>query len=162
MIKRHNSLFVLFQEEKGLTMIELLTVIGLILVLAATAIPVYNSMRISSEINERTSLLIQTLRTAKEKSVARVENAGHGIKLETDSYTIYYGSSYVDRMRDYDHTVTLKEIGLSWELSGTGHPDEINFSKGIGVPSRIGTITLTNVAEKTKTITINEIGKIEQ
>ena len=55
MIKRHNSLFVLFQEEKGLTMIELLTVIGLILVLAATAIPVYNSMRISSEINERTS-----------------------------------------------------------------------------------------------------------
>lgn len=162
MTKRHNSLFVLFQKERGLTMIELLTVIGLILILVATAIPAYNSMRISSEINESTSLLIQTLRTAKEKSIARIGNINHGIKLETDSYTIYYGSSYVDRIKDYGHTITLNGIGLSWELSGIGHPDEINFSKGLGVPSRVGTITLTNAAEKTRTVTINEIGKIEQ
>ena len=163
MFRKHKSSFVFFlQEEKGMTMIELLMIIILVSALVALSVPVYSNLQVSSKLNESTNLLIQTLRTGKERGTARLNNIEHGVKLETDSYTIYYGSSYTTRIQDYDRDIILKEIELSWNLSGTGDADNINFSKGLGIPNKTGTITLTDKTGNTKNITVNEIGKIEQ
>ena len=163
MFKKHDSSFVFsFQREKGMTMIELLIIIVLVSALVAISVPIYSNLRVSSKLNESTNLLIQTLRTAKERSSARLNNIEHGIKLETNYYTIYYGTSYTTRTQDYDRDITLTGIDLSWTLSGTGDNDDINFSKGLGIPNKTGSITLTDVAGNTKNITINEIGKVEQ
>ena len=94
--------------------------------------------------------------------MARVNNSIHGIKLQENSYVLYQGSSYATRTQEYDRVTELEGISLSWSLSGSGQTDEIIFSKSLGVPNMIGTITLTNEDNKTKTISINEIGKIEQ
>ena len=163
MYKKNNSFFTFFyKNEEGITLIELLLVIALIVVLATLSMPVYSNLQTSSQLAESTSLLVQTLRTAKEKSSARLNDVKHGVKLEANSYILYYGSSYTTRIQSYDRTINLEGIDLSWSLSGTGQPNEINFSKGLSLPDMTGTITLINKIGKIKNITINEIGKIEQ
>ena len=163
MFQKHKLSFIFFlQKERGVTLIELSLVIALVAILVALSIPVYSKLQITSQLNESTSLLIQTLRTAQGRSVARLNNVEHGVRLELDSYTLYYGSSYAARIQDYDRVISLEGIELSWSLSGTGQSNEVNFSKGIGIPDMTGTITLTNEAQNTKNITINEIGKVEQ
>ena len=95
MFQKHKLSFVFFlQKERGVTLIELSLVIALVTILIALSIPVYSKLQITSQLNESTSLLVQTLRTAQGRSVARLNNVKHGIKLEIDSYTLYYGCPY--------------------------------------------------------------------
>jgi len=163
MLSKNKLFFSIFlKKEQGFTVIELFLVITLTLVLVSLSVPIYSSLQISNQLNGSTSLLVQTLRTGKERSMARVNNSIHGIKLQENSYVLYQGSSYATRTQEYDRVTELEGISLSWSLSGSGQTDEIIFSKSLGVPNMIGTITLTNEDNKTKTISINEIGKIEQ
>ena len=151
-----------FQNQNGFTVIELFLVITLTLVLVALSVPIYSSLQLSSQLNESTSLLVQTLRVGKERSMARINNSVYGIKLQESSYILYQGSSYASRAGEYDRVMDLEGVSLSWSLSGSGQSDEIVFSKGLGNPDMIGNITLTNTDNKIKTINVNEIGKIEQ
>ena len=49
---------------RGFTLIELLITISITVVLAVAAMPIYSKFQVHSQINESTSLIIQTLRTA--------------------------------------------------------------------------------------------------
>ena len=148
---------------RGFTLIELLIVISITLILAVAAVPIYGNLQISSQLNENTSLLIQSLRTAQERSMSRVNNSSHGIKLLSNSYVLYQGSSYSVRTQAYDRIIDLGDtIDLGWSLSGVGQSDEVNFSKSLGVPDMIGTITLTHDTGDIKTVEINALGKTEE
>lgn len=150
-------------KSRGFTLVELLIVIAVTLILAVAAVPIYGNLQVQSQLNENTSLLIQSLRTAQERAMARVNNASHGIKLFSNSYILYQGSSYAERSQSYDRTIELGDaISVEKSLSGTGEDDEINFSKSLGVPDMTGTITLTHDTGDVKTIEINAFGKTEE
>ena len=144
---------------KGFTLPELLIVIGIIVILAAAAVPIYGNLQVSSQLNESTSLIIQTLRTAQQNSQARVNNAGHGVWFAADSYTLYQGSSYIGRDTDYDRQQAVdSSIIIATTLPG----GEINFSKSLGEPDNTGTITLTHDTGGERVININSLGAIEE
>jgi prepilin-type N-terminal cleavage/methylation domain-containing protein len=145
--------------KRGFTLIELLVVIAITLVLAAAALPLYGGLQVSAQLNENSSLLIQTVRTARERSVARVNDTAHGVYVTASTYTLYQGASYAARDSSYDRTAAL-DSALSLAATLTG--DEVNFSKGLGVPDNTGTITLTHDVQGTKTITINSFGMVEE
>jgi prepilin-type N-terminal cleavage/methylation domain-containing protein len=146
------------QPNKGFTLVELLVVIGITLVVAVTAVPIYGNLQVSSQLNENSSLIIQTVRTARERSVGRLNNAAHGVYITASAYTLYQGASYATRNSSYDRTTTLDSVlTMSTTLAG----DEVNFSKGLGVPNTTGTITLTHDVQGSKTITINSFGAIQ-
>ncbi len=148
-------------RNKGFTLVELLVVIAITLLLAAATVPIYGSLQVSSQLNENTSQIVQNLRTARERSVARLNNAQHGIYFTTNSYTLYQGSSYASRSSTYDRGVTL-DPALSFSLPGGALTYDINFSKGLGVPNAIGTISLTHDVTGSRQIIINNLGMVEE
>lgn len=147
------------KAQGGFTLVELLVVISITLVLAVAAVPIYGNLQVSSQLNENSSLIIQTVRQARERSVARLNNSAHGVYITSTSYALYQGSSYATRDSSYDRVTTLDS---AVSLSTTLVSKEVNFSRGIGMPNNIGTITLTHEAQGTKTITINSFGMVEE
>lgn len=150
-------------DMKGITLIELLIVLGIILIAAAVVVPIYGNFSAFAQLNEHSSQLVQILRTARERSVARLNNDSHGVYLQNDRYILYQGSSYGLRESAYDRAVVLDSaLSLSWNLSGSGSPGEINFSKGLGLPDKTGTITLIHQVQGSRIISINNWGLIEE
>ncbi len=151
---------------KGFTLIELLIVIAITLILAAVVVPIYGNLQVSGQLNENSSQAIQTLRMARGRSIARYNNAQHGVYFQVnasdkDKYVLYRGSSYATRESDYDREITL-DSALSLSLPGGVSEYEINFSKGLGVPDATGTITLTHDVSGSRSIIVNSFGMIEK
>lgn len=147
---------------KGLTMVELLISVLVLLIIVAAAIPIYGNFQVFSQLNENTSQFIQTLRLARERSAAGANNFSHGVKLQSNRYILYQGSSYTLRQASYDREILLSNtLNLSWTLTGAGEEGDINFSKGLGAPNKVGTIILTNNTDS-RSININDFGLIEE
>lgn len=150
-------------EQSGFTFIELLMVIGITIIIAGLSIPIYGNLQISSQLNENMSQAVQIVRTARERSVARVNNAAHGVYFDInagdDKIILYQGASYAARDTSYDRPFTLESpLSLSTTLTG----DEVNFSKGLGMPDNAGTVTLTHDTSGSRVIDINSFGKVEK
>jgi len=148
---------------RAFTLVELLIVIGITIIFAVAAIPIYGNLQVSSQLNDAETEIIQFLRTAQQESMARYNSAAHGVKFQADRYILYQGSTHALRDSDYDReTVLDSSMELSWSLFGTGQSDEVNFSKGLGVPDMTGTITVTHDVQGTRVISINSYGKVEE
>lgn len=149
-------------RNSGFTLIELLTVIGITLVLVVAVVPIYGNLQVSSQLNDSMDQIVQTLRTARERSIARSNDSAHGVFFEInapgdDRFILYQGDSYAARDSNYDRALTLSSsIVLSTTLSGDG----VTFSKSFGAPNATGTVTLTHDAQGVRTVTITRIGSI--
>lgn len=147
---------------RGFTLIEFIVVIGITLLLVAAISPLYSTLQ-SSQLNESSAQIAQTLRMARERSVARVNNSSHGVFFEInaegdDRFILYQGVSYGARDTSYDRATTLdSSLSISTTISG----NDVNFSKGLGVPNNTGTVTLTHDVSGTRTTTINSFGMVE-
>lgn len=156
----------------GFTLVELMVVVGIAALLAGAAFPLYGNLQVSGQLNETSAQLVQTLRLARTRSVARVNDtaaqpAPHGVYLEinagADRYILYQGASYALRATAHDRAVTLADgLSISTSLAGTGDANDINFSRGLGVPNKTGTITLTHTAGGSRTITLNTFGAVTE
>lgn len=152
-----------FNDKKGFTLVEVLIVISVSLILAASAVPIIGNLQGSAQLNDNTSDIIQTLRIARERSISRLNNENHGVFFEinagADSYILYQGGSYDTRDTDYDVETTLPDsITMTTTITG----DEINFSKGLGVPDETGIIDLISDTGGTRSVSSNSIGLIEE
>jgi prepilin-type N-terminal cleavage/methylation domain-containing protein len=159
--------------KSGFTLVEMLIVVGIGVMMAVVAISLYGTLQVSSQLNENAAQIIQALRTARERSIAGLNNKPYGVNLiinpnGADSYILYQGTSYTSRIQTYDQTQVL-DSALSLSISGLiqgGNNVDINFSLYSGTPnnptSGIGTITLTHSSQGSRSITINTLGTIEQ
>jgi len=141
--------------HKGFSLVELLIVISIMLIMAAVAVPIYGNMQTSSQLNENSTLIAQTIRIARQNSISRLNNSNYGVKFFTNSFVIYQGASYSARVAAYDRTTTLDS---ALTLVTTLTNNEINFTLGTGMPNVIGVVTLNHATGGTKTITINSYG----
>jgi len=145
--------------KHGFTIIELLLVVGITLLIAATAAPIYGNLQVSSQLDENTNQVVQSIRIARERSVSGLNNSRHGVRLESDKYILYQGSSYALRDSSYDREVVLSDALL---IFSTLTNSEVNFSKGAGIPNNTGTTTLRHRLGDERQIIINIFGLIEQ
>jgi prepilin-type N-terminal cleavage/methylation domain-containing protein len=154
---------------RGFTLLEILIVISITLILALASFSFFGSSYTSAQLNESTTNIIQSLRLAQEKSIARLNNNQSGVYFiinpnGKDEYIVYQGQSYANRIEMYDQKNVLDD-SLSLEVSGftlTGTNVDINFSTATGVPNNIGTINLKNDSGTTKAIKINALGMVEE
>ncbi len=153
----------------GFTLIELLIVIGIIIALTAATIPIYGNLQVSAQLNENSAQIIQAIRTAKERSEAWYNNAQHGVYFDintvgADKYILYQGPAYASRNILYDREAVLGS-SLSFSNSSftvTGNDIDINFSKGMGIPSNIGVLNLLHSVSGSKSISVNSFGTVEE
>ena len=159
---RRNPLY----SRQGFTLIELLIVIAGLLLLGAAAFPIYGNLQVSAQLNETTSQLVQATRTARERSMAGLGDSQHGVYIDinsgADRYILYQGSSYSGRDQDYDRVIDLDgalSFSATW-FTLIGSDVDINFSKGLGSPGNIGTLTLTHEVSGSSDIVVNSLGTI--
>lgn len=153
--------------KKGFTLIEFLIVISIMLILALVALSMFDRLYSSTQLNENALQIIQTLRIARERSIAGYNNSAHGVFLTLTNpykYVIYQGNSYATRNSSFDREVFLDQT-LSFSASDlvlTGGEIDINFFQSSGIPNNIGTIIITQNSIASRLIKINSIGLIEE
>lgn len=156
------------EVRKGFTLIELLIVIAITVILATAAVPIYGGLQVKAQLNENTSQIIQTIRTARERSVAGYNNSAHGVFFDinsgNDRYVLYQGSSYATRDVDYDREANLDSV-LSLDNSSfalAGDDIDITFSKGLGVPNNIGNLLLIHNTSGNRVISVSGMGTVQE
>jgi Tfp pilus assembly protein FimT len=153
----------MFSGNRGLTLVELLIVIGVTLLLVGAASPIYSNLQVSSQLNDTKDSIVRLLRTARVRSVSGLNNSSHGVYFNidpsgADSVTLYQGATYATRNTDYDQTESFDtSIALTSTVSGT----EVNFSKGLGRSSTTGTVTIIHDVDGTRGVLINGLGVVE-
>lgn len=149
--------------RQAFTIVELLVVVAITLIIAVAAVPIYGNLQISAQLSDNTAQIIQTIRIARTRSVAGVNNSAHGVYFEInsddhDQYVLYQGSSYAARDAEYDREITLNH---ALSLATTFVGDEVNFSRGLGLPNATGTITLIHKTDGLRVMTINQLGVVD-
>ncbi|MCD4694166.1 prepilin-type N-terminal cleavage/methylation domain-containing protein [bacterium] len=151
--------------SRGFTLIELLIVIAITIILAGVSFPIYGNLQVGARLNESSSLLVQSLRIARERSVSGYNNSDHGVYFlkdaqgDRDEYILYQGSSYVTRNSSYDYPVLLKR-GLDLSFPGDVNNYDINFSQGVGYPFNFGSINLAHETKGSLNIVVKESGAV--
>lgn len=152
-----------FKDSRGFTFVELLIVIAIGLIIVSAVTPIYGNLQVSSQLTSSQDHLLQTLRVARERSIAGLNDSQHGVYLDidpsgADSFTLYQGNDYATRDSAYDRVETLSvSVAISTTLAGS----EVSFSKGIGLPSATGTVTLTHDVDGSRGLSINRLGAVE-
>jgi type IV fimbrial biogenesis protein FimT len=149
--------------RSGFTIIELLVVIAIMVILASAAVPIYGNFQVSAQLNESSAQIVQSMRIARQKSIARTQAGAWGVFFNIsggdDQYILYQGTSYAVRDTDFDRSVTLDSaIALSTTIAGA----EVNFSMGRGLPSATGDVVMTHSTGESRTVNVNSFGKIEE
>lgn len=146
---------------KGFSLVELILVVALIGIISVAGGPAWTRLLTTTQIEETNAQLVQTLRLARSRSTAGLNQAVHGIYIESNQYTLYQDSSspysYATRDPQYDRVTNIDE---SVSLSSTIVSNDINFNS-IGQPNNSGIITITHYASDSLNITINQLGLIE-
>jgi len=153
--------------RSGFTLIELLLVLGIFLIVGVAITPLYGNFLVSTQLNEEASQLVQNLRLARAQSVAGLNHVVHGVCFESNStppdrYIIYAGASCAARDQTLDRIISLTPaLKLTTTFPMNGNVSDLNFS-ATGAPSITGTITLTHTTSGARTITVNELGLVEE
>ena len=155
--------FAILIFKAGFTMIELLIVVGIILLVIGLGSPVYRNLMVSTQLNDSSDQIVQMIRTARDRSVARKHNSSHGIYLGInnpgdDRVVIYQGSSYAGRDQIYDQVL---DLGSAMSLSTTIGGNEVKFTPGTGDPDKTGIVTITHNVSGSRSMTINQVGLVD-
>ena len=156
--------------KAGLTIIEIIVVIVIMIIALTTALPLYNRLQIAARLSDETSLLIQTLRLARERSLTNCNNNSHGLYFEVnpggiDRYILYQGATYATRDSNYDRIAILSK-GLHFSFTDivliNGDDVDLHFAAGTGQVNDPGTIRLSHNSGQTSSLVINSLGSVEK
>ncbi len=140
-------------DSGGLTLVELLIVIGILVLLIITSMPMAINFYKTRTMDVSLNSIVQTLRKAQLKAMSLEGDSFFGVYLTSEKWVLFKGNSYLTRDVAYDEVFDLPK---NLQLSGLS---EIVFSKLRGTPSDTGNIILT-IDNRTETININEVGRI--
>lgn len=140
---------------RGFTLIEALISVAAIALIAGIGIPVYLSFSTRNDLSLTATTLVQNYRRAQVLSEASDGDSSWGVRVASNTITLFKGASFATRDVIYDEEnafpVSITSSGLT----------EVVFAKFTGLPLSIGTTTLTLVATgDTRTVALNTYGTI--
>jgi len=150
--------------SKGVTFIELLIIIGILVTLAAISVPAFRYFQKESDLNNSTEEIINTLRLAQSKTLSSEGASQYGVyfddSTDPDQYTIFMGSSYTNtemivvEIHKVSKTIEISQINLA--------DDQVVFDRLTGITSQTGDIELSTkiTPVKTNTVYVEGSGKV--
>lgn len=152
--------------KRGVTLIEVLVVIGILLTLIGIASVSFLPFRSKSTLDTAVTTLISDIKSQQIKAVAgdtegRGTNDNYGVHFETNSYTLFHGSIF-NPSDTSNFTVALND-GI--QIESTFLSSQLIFSiksgEVISFSETQNSITLEDtVEESSKTININRYGVV--
>ena len=136
-------------------MVELIAIMVIASILATSVIGSYNNYNHWQDINEQTLDMLNTLRRARDYSMAANEKFYLSVDTDNDTYTLKYKdakealnlpgeTSNVFTMPNYvDFTTTASDVGTDLEFNILGEPTETE-TKTITINTDERTITIVS------------------
>ncbi len=154
------------ERQRGLTLIELMLVIGILSLLFGIGIVSLSNIQIVATSSSATTVLISDLKTQQIKAMVgdtegRGEPDNYGIKVLSDQYIMFHGIEY-NPADTANFSVPIPE---SYSLSSTFQNDAVLFASDSGEVVNFidgsNSITITNIPSgSTETITLNKYGTV--
>ncbi len=141
--------------KRGFTLVEMMLVIGILVIIAGLAIPFYQSFQISSALDNAGQEIIQSLRNAQSKAMSSQGLSSYGVHFDTNQFVIFKGNIY----NPVDAENEIFEVANTVDITSNGSYNVV-FSVGEGLPDAQPIITVTSSNNKSKSISINELGRV--
>lgn len=142
-------------NQLGFTLLEVLLSVGILAMLGALSMPVYQSFLVRNDLSNTTAATASTLRRAEQYASGSKSDSTWGVKIQADVMTLFKGSSFASRDASFDETVTLPDT-----ITVSGPLTEVYFSKMTASPNTTGSFTLTSSTNDTRTVTLNAEGLV--
>lgn len=141
-------------KRTGFTLIEVSLAIAIIMIVGGAGLFVgFDQYRGYSLLAERDNLAAM-LQRARNQAMTNINEAPHGLSVQSQNFVVFQGASYAARNTAYD------EIFPRYALVSTSGINEVVFRQLRGdVAAGTGDINLTN-GLKTLTVSVNGEGRI--
>ena len=137
-------------KTKGVTFIELIIVIAIIIIIAAGASPFYINLVARNNLNSTRNGFVSTLRKAQTYAISGKDNTTWGVCITGNNIRLFGGTCATPSRKE--------EIGIPAGTTTSGF-STITFTSLRGEPSSTFTFTVNNQAGA-KTIIINSTGNV--
>lgn len=137
----------------GFTFVEVILVIGILGIIVGLAIPLYQSFQISSQLDDLTQEVVQTLRRAQQKAMASEDFSDFGVHFESQRFVLFKGNSY-------NPADPLNEVVNLPSVLSISPATDIVFSALKGTVAISTLLTIQTRNNETSTININEFGVV--
>lgn len=141
--------------NKGLTLIELLIVVAILLIITSLSTGFYSRFLLQNAAANTVDQLTQTLRKAQVYSMMGKRGGQWGVNYINQKIIIFQGSTYLNRNPIYD-----EKIDLNPQVNISGF-SEIVFSKTKGLPNQTASIRVS-AGNSSKTIAVNQQGVVNR
>lgn len=142
------------QNNRGVSIIELLLVIAIIAVIGATTIPAGAGFLVRNHLKNKTNEVVSTLRAAQINTLSGKEDSQWGVQISSNQIIMFKGASYSTPGTTFD-----QEYNIPASISIT--QTEIVFDKLTGNPDTTATITVSSNVGASNTVTVNEVGVVD-
>ena len=140
-------------RQGSFTLVELLLVLGIVALLVGVSLPLAVDFYNNRQLDIHEQGIVQTLRRAQLKAMSMEFDSSFGVYATSTKYVLFKGTSYVSRDNAFDE---ISDLPANLQITGIS---EVVFSRLNGLPSKVGTTTLT-IGNRTETININEMGRV--
>mgnify|MGYP001585673852 FL=1 len=152
--------------QKGLTLIELIVVIGILSVLFAIGTVAVSNIRVITSNSTSTSVIVSDFKTQQIKAMTGdTEGRGtpdnYGVKILSDRYVLFHGTLYDPA--NADNFIVPIESGYTLSSTFPNSFVLFAFESGelIGFVPNQNAVTLTNTSSgQSKTIQLNKYGTV--
>jgi len=146
--------------KKGFTFLEIILVVTILLISLGLIVLYAQTAQVRTDLNSQRDNLIGYLRLAQSDTESGKNGENHGIHLETNSYTIFNGETYVAEDTG-NFTVTLPDTIVLQNILLNGGGNDIIFEMPKGECETYGSVELySEQINKTIQININSLGLI--
>jgi len=149
-----------FKKQKGFSLIEIILVVTILGISVGLSILYSQSSQVRADINAQVSQFIGHLRLVQSSANAGLNDTSHGVHLESDSFTLFEGTSYSESgSLNFEYELSPTMVIQNINLNGGG--DDIIFNPPKGDTSTYGTVEFNSAqANKTVQIEITALGTI--
>ncbi|KPJ55055.1 hypothetical protein AMJ47_02080 [Parcubacteria bacterium DG_72] len=136
--------------KKGVTFVELMVVIGVLVILFAISVPGFTFFQKGSNLDNDAEKIVNVLRLAQSKTLASEGSGQYGVYFQaSDQYTLFKGADYASRDVSYDRV-----YNVSSEVEIYNGSAEFVFERITGFVNSPGSVSLRLISEPSKTKTI--------
>jgi Tfp pilus assembly protein FimT len=145
--------------QKGISIIEVLLVLGILILLSAAVLPKFSKTREQQVVKVASADIINSIGKARSQTLASVNSSEYGVHLQSDKVILFKGKVYSAGATDNETVSILSPATISNVTLGgvSGTSGDLYFNRLTGAPNQSGTATISSPSF-TITVTISATG----
>ncbi len=145
--------------KKGITIVEIITVIAVLGIIIAVVIPQFAKIRENQVLKSGVSDIISSINKARSQTLSSLNSSEYGVHFQADKIVIFKTDVFDSNAVDNENiSLTTPATIANVTLNGvSGASGDIYFNRLSGAPSVNGTITISTT-NFSKIITISTTG----